>query len=246
MTKNRIDDRHQDQHLAPVQVGARAAFSGLVSGPWSIWRTALQQIPGGQDDAERAEDGEGADCVWNAPSRMLNSPTKPFSPGSPADDSATTTNRKPKIGICFHKPAEVGQQAGVPPVVEHADQQEQGAGAQAVVDHLQGRAGDPLRVQREDAEHHEAQVRHRRVGDQRLDILLHQRHQRAVEDADERQRRDPRHERDAWPPGRAAGRSARSRRCPSSAGPRPGSPSRRSALPRGRRAARCGTGRSAP
>ena len=31
--------RHQDQHLAPFR-SVRSLFSGLPSGPWSIWRTA--------------------------------------------------------------------------------------------------------------------------------------------------------------------------------------------------------------
>ena len=36
-------------------------------------------------------------------------------------------------------------------------------------------------------EHHEAEVRHRRVGDQLLGVVLHVGHERAVDDADHRQ-----------------------------------------------------------
>ncbi len=71
--------------------------------------------------------------------------------------------------------------------VEHAHQQEQGAGAEAVVDHLQDAARYPLGVQGEDAQHHEAQVADAGVGHQALDVSLAQGHQRAVDDADDGQ-----------------------------------------------------------
>ena len=41
----------------------------------------------------------------------------------------------------------------------------------------------------EDAEHHESQVADRGVGDQLLDVRLHHRDQRAIDDADDGQRR---------------------------------------------------------
>ncbi len=75
-------------------------------------------------------------------------------------------------------------------LVKDADQQEEGAGAQAVVDHLQHGAADGLGGQGEDAEHDEAHVGHAGVGHQALDVLLGQRHQRAVDDADQRQDRE--------------------------------------------------------
>src|SRR3712207_8572611 len=45
------------------------------------------------------------------------------------------------------------------PLVDDADDQEQRAGRQAVVDHLRDRAGDAGLVEREDTQHHEAHVR---------------------------------------------------------------------------------------
>ena len=78
-------------------------------------------------------------------------------------------------------------------VVDHADEQEQPAGRQAVVDHLQHAAGDARRVQREQAQHAEAQVGHAAVGDQLLDVALRQRTERAVNDAADRERSQQRH-----------------------------------------------------
>ena len=40
----------------------------------------------------------------NAPSRIRNSPTKPFSPGRPMDDSSVTRKTVANTGIRFHSP----------------------------------------------------------------------------------------------------------------------------------------------
>jgi len=42
--------------------------------------------------------------VLNAPSSTRNSPTKPFVPGSPIDDSVTTRNTAENAGTAFHSP----------------------------------------------------------------------------------------------------------------------------------------------
>ena len=49
----------------------------------------------------------------------------------------------------------------------------------------------PDRVEGEHAQHHHAHVAHARVGDQPLPVLLRQRHQRAVDDADDREADHP-------------------------------------------------------
>ena len=72
-------------------------------------------------------------------------------------------------------------------LVDHADQEEQRARAQAVVDHLQDAALDALRVEGEQAEHDETQVADRGIGDQLLDVGLGVGDRRAVDDADDRQ-----------------------------------------------------------
>ena len=90
------------------------------------------------------------------------------------------------------QPAEVDDAPRVPPLVDDADQQEQRAGRDAVVQHGHHRARESLGVEREQTQHAEAQVAHRRVGDQLLEVRLHHRDERAVDDSDERQPRDPR------------------------------------------------------
>jgi hypothetical protein len=79
---------------------------------------------------------------------------------------------------------------GVPALVEDADEEEEGARRDAVVQHLVDAAGEPLRRDREEAEHHEAEVRDGRVGDEPLHVALHERHQGAVHDPDHRHDRE--------------------------------------------------------
>ena len=62
-----------------------------------------------------------------------------------------------------------------------------------MVDHLQDAALEPERVEREHPQHHEAEVAHRRVGDELLHVLLHEGHERGVDDADDREGHHPRH-----------------------------------------------------
>ena len=73
-------------------------------------------------------------------------------------------------------------------VVDDADAEEQRARDDAVRDHLEHAAGHALRGGGEDAHGDEAHMRHRRIGDQLLDVFLHQGHQRGVDDRDHRQR----------------------------------------------------------
>jgi hypothetical protein len=82
-----------------------------------------------------------------------------------------------------------GDLARVPALVNDADHQEEHARRDAVIQLLHHAAGDPVRVHREDSQRAEAQVAHRGVGHQLLPILLHQAHQRAVNDPDDRKHR---------------------------------------------------------
>ena len=77
-------------------------------------------------------------------------------------------------------------------LVDDAHAEEQGAGDDAVVDHLHDRALHALLVEHEDAQRHEAHVAHRRVGDQLLEVRLDDGHDRAVDDRDEAQHDDQR------------------------------------------------------
>ena len=73
------------------------------------------------------------------------------------------------------------------PLVDHADEEEEPARADAVVEHLVDAPLHALHVEGEHAEHHVAQVAHAGEGDQPLQVGLHHAHDRAVDDADDRQ-----------------------------------------------------------
>ena len=76
------------------------------------------------------------------------------------------------------------------PLVDHANEQEQRAGDDAVVDHLEDGALHPLGLEDEDAQRDEAHVADRGVGDQLLEVGLDQGHDGAVDDGDEREHDD--------------------------------------------------------
>ena len=63
-----------------------------------------------------------------------------------------------------------------------------------MVDHLQHRTGHALRVEHEGPERHEAHMRDRGVGHKLLQVALHRRNGRAVEDRDHREREHDREE----------------------------------------------------
>jgi hypothetical protein len=69
---------------------------------------------------------------------------------------------------------------------QHADNQKQRAGADAVREHLVDRALHPLHVHRRDAERHEPEMADARVCDQLFQVRLHHCDERAVNDADDR------------------------------------------------------------
>ena len=131
----------------------------------------------------------------NAPTRTRNSPTKPDSPGSPPE----AKTKKPKIdGPDRHHrgdAAHLRDRPVVGPLVDHPDEQEQGARDQAVVDHLEDRPVHALLVEDEDPERDEAHVRHGAVRDELLQVGLDEGHDRAVDDRDQAQDDDRRAER---------------------------------------------------
>jgi len=151
----------------------------------------VKQIPGRQDDADRAQDREQrrAPVRANQDQKLAHKAVKTgkarTAQGHHQEEEAEDWHARPQA-------PELAQQPRVPPLVEHAHHQEQGARAQAVAYHLQHRAADRLLVQCENAQHHKAHVRHRRIGHQRLQIALRQRHQCAVEYPHDRQDRDQR------------------------------------------------------
>ncbi|EAU45583.1 hypothetical protein R2601_21857 [Salipiger bermudensis HTCC2601] len=82
--------------------------------------------------------------------------------------------------------------AGVHPVVDDANAEEQRARDEAVADHLEDGTVDALLVGGKDAHGHVAHVSDRRIGDELLHVLLHQRDERGVDDGDGRH---PEHQR---------------------------------------------------
>ena len=81
---------------------------------------------------------------------------KPFIPGRPIEASVISEERRGESGHHALEPAVFGNQPRVPAVRQHADDQEQPAGADAVRQHLVDRALHALQVHRADAEHDEA------------------------------------------------------------------------------------------
>ncbi len=77
-------------------------------------------------------------------------------------------------------------------LIEHADQKEQRARAQPVVDPLQDGPLDTGGVERKDAQRHKAQMADGRVGHELLHVLLGEGDDRAVDDADDGQHGDER------------------------------------------------------
>ena len=112
---------------------------------------------------------------------------KPLRTGSPIDDIVMTKKIVANTGI--PRKAAVGRYlAGVAPLVDHADEQEQRAGRDPVIELMDDAAGDAQRREREHPQNRHAHVAHARIGDQTLPVALRQRDERAVDDADNRER----------------------------------------------------------
>ena len=128
--------------------------------------------------------------VRKAPCRIVNSPMNPFSVGQ-ADRGEEDDHEERRVDRHdAREPPVLGDEAGVPALVDDADEKEQASGREAVVDHLEHAALQPGVVQREEPEHDVAEVRDGRVRDELLHVRLHHRDERAVDDADEREADD--------------------------------------------------------
>ncbi len=94
-------------------------------------------------------------------------------------------------GNRLRQAAELLELLGVAAVVEHADEKEEGAGRESVIDHLQQRALPGDLVEGEESQHDESEMGDRGVGDQLLHVDLRPGDQGAVDDSDESQADDP-------------------------------------------------------
>ena len=81
---------------------------------------------------------------------------EPVEPGKPDARQAGEDHRVEINGSCEANPAELADFARVIAFVNHADQEEQRPGRQAVVDHLQKAARHSLGIEGEHAQHAEA------------------------------------------------------------------------------------------
>jgi hypothetical protein len=83
------------------------------------------------------------------PVMMRNSPTKPLVPGQPDGAHGDEHEHRRVPGHHLREAAELRHVAGVAPVVDDADEEEERAGGDAVVDHLEDGARDAASVRRD-------------------------------------------------------------------------------------------------
>src|SRR6266481_123317 len=131
-----------------------------------------EQVDGGEDDPARGDDREGpADLERAHEDEELAH--EAVEPGQPDGGQGDDEKEHRQGGHDLPQATEVGDEPGVPPLVEHAHDQEEGPGGKAVVDHLNDAAHHALLVEGEEPEHDEAQVADAREGDELLDVRLH-------------------------------------------------------------------------
>src|SRR5262249_20972994 len=124
---------------------------------------------------------------WKAPTRIRNSPTNPFSPGSPSDDSATTRKRAEKAGTTRHRPPKSAMSREwrrsqiMPPIRKRARVDR----PWFTIWMIAPTSPCWLSVKMPSIE---AEVTHARVGDELLHVGLHGRDPGAVDHADHRER----------------------------------------------------------
>src|SRR5207253_7913925 len=78
--------------------------------------------------------------------------------------------------------------ASVAPVIDHPDEEKERAGREPVVEHLINAALHSLHVEHEESQHDETEMADGGISDELLDVGLHHRYDRAVNDSDHRER----------------------------------------------------------
>ena len=185
-------DQQRDEHreLTPVQV-RQVAVLVLVEFAEQDALCRPEHVDRTQHHAARRDDGVRAGVLEGAEQdqELAHEPIQPRQPnGRQRDDH----EHHRVDGHAVREAAEGRNLARVAPLVEHPHQEEQRARGEPVIEHLVQRTFQTLAVPREQPQHDEAQVAHRRVGDQLLEIGLHHGHQRAIDDADDRQQQEHR------------------------------------------------------
>ena len=187
------DQRHERHHLAEIQV-LQVLVLRILDLPEHRPLVEPQHVGRAQHDAAggdgRPHLADGEDALEDQ--ELADEPVE----GRQADRRQHHHAEDRRVDRHhLRQPAVLRDLPGVPPLVDDADDQEERAGRDAVVDLLDDAALDAHRVEGEHAQHDERHVADRRVGDQPLPVALRHGDQRAVDDADDRQRRDHRDER---------------------------------------------------
>ncbi len=176
------DEGHKRGVFTEIQV--RQMFIGRLC--YRAEHNALvepQQVRRTQDNAQRAPGGPRfADLKCALQNRKF--PDEPVEQRHAQRTEADDEVDGCEIGHGRCKAAEIGDQARVTPLVEHAHDQEKGAGGDAVVDLLEHAAGQAVRRERKNSQRAEAKMADGTIGDQALHVFLHEANEGAVNDAD--------------------------------------------------------------
>ena len=175
-----------------------------------------QHVAGGEDHADGGPDGPG-EVDQSGSLQHQELAHEIVEHGQPDAGQGSDQKGCGKPGRGRGHAAVIGDLERMAALIEQADQGEQGAGGNAVVQHLVNGTVEALLGEGEDSQHHEAEMADRGIRHQLFHVGLHHGHQRAVDDADDGENDDPtgagaRGRRETW-----AGRNAEFRRCPSSA-----------------------------
>ena len=179
-TNTRISRVDRSSQLAVLRILQRTEHDTLVH---------PQHVDGTEDDTADADDRRGAMHAERAEQdeELADEPVETRQADRRQhhhhEDGGVHRQLRPQA-------AELGDQPGVTALVDHADAEEQRAGRQAVVEHLVDAALHAFAVERRHAQHDEAQMAHRGVRDQPLEIGLH--HARPARRRRCRSRRAPR------------------------------------------------------
>src|SRR2546422_9807058 len=170
--KARRHDRPEGGPFAHAQVANRFVLViwRLLQRPKEDGLDHAQKIPSAKDNAGRAQDGEHRAHLEDAEQYegLADEAVEPRQTDATEADENHGHGQQAQVRP---EAAEVAQPPRVITLVEHADQEEQGAGGQAVVNHLHQTARDAGLVEGKHAEHAKAQVADAAVGHQFLDVV---------------------------------------------------------------------------
>src|SRR5438094_5401169 len=182
------NERDETNHFAETQIG-QMLVRGIGDGTEHDALVQPQQVSCAENDAERAPGGPGlADLKRALENGELSDETvqERHSERAEADDEIDRGKIRHRGG----QTAELGNHARVPAFVEHADNQEERAGGDAVINLLKDAAGEAVGRERENSEGAKSQMTDGTVGDEALHVFLHEADERAVDDADQREHDD--------------------------------------------------------